>query len=130
MGCRLPLLLLASFALLACSSTRNQGGGAVNVEFVHPEKYTDIALRDIPPERAREQLLPDLRRYLEKQAKLYVPADEVLDLRITDIDEAAGFGLWVLSRKELCGRTSPHVWIWNTPSRTARGTRFPADARR
>jgi hypothetical protein len=84
----LTMLFVVSWAvaLTACSSTR--GGGSAQVEFIHPEKYSDIKSRDIPEERVREIVLPDLQRYIEKQARVYLPAGQQLTLRITDIDDA------------------------------------------
>jgi hypothetical protein len=85
----LPLFSLALLLCLpACSSTRRHGGGTATVEFVQPHRFTDIELRGTPPERTRELLLPDLERYLKKQAALSIPAGQNLELRITDIDDA------------------------------------------
>src|SRR5512139_118340 len=72
----------------ACSSVGRHSGGTATVEFVQPEKYSDIELRGSPPEKTREQLLPDLERFVQKQASLHIPAGKKLDLRISDIDDA------------------------------------------
>lgn len=75
-------------ALAGCSTTSNKTGGTATVEFVQPEKYTDIQLRNMSAESTSAQLLPDLERYIQKQAKLYLPEGEQLRLKITDIDDA------------------------------------------
>ncbi len=80
----LSLLLLAP----ACSSMRHHSGGTATVEFVQPEKFSDIEMRGVPGERTRELLLPDLEKYVQKQARLHIPAGQTLDLRVTDIDDA------------------------------------------
>jgi hypothetical protein len=72
----------------ACSSVRHHGGGTATVEFVQPDKFSDIELRGSPPEKTREVLLPDLEHYVQKQAKLYISEGQKLDLRISDIDDA------------------------------------------
>ncbi len=82
------IILGLLLSLPACSSVRRHGGGTATVEFVQPEKYSDIELRGSPPEKTREQVLPDLEHYVKKQAALYIPAGQKLDLRITDIDDA------------------------------------------
>lgn len=84
-------LLFASSLLLsltACTSTQRHRGGTATVEFVHPEKFSDIELRNTPAERTREILLPDLSNYIRKQAALHIPAGEHLQMQITNIDEA------------------------------------------
>lgn len=72
----------------ACSSVRNRGGGTATVEFVQPEKFSDIELRGSPPEKTREVVLPDLEHYVQKQAKLYITEGQKLELKISDIDDA------------------------------------------
>jgi len=85
----LPIVWFLSLALVAgCSSTGNRGGGTAQVEFINPEKFTDIKSRDIPVERMRELLFPDLERYIQKQARIYIPAGREVTIRITDIDDA------------------------------------------
>jgi hypothetical protein len=86
------IMLGLLLSLPACSSFRHHGGGTATVEFVQPEKYSDIELRGSPPEKTREQVLPDLERYVKKQAALHIPAGQKLDLRITDINDAG----WIL----------------------------------
>lgn len=99
-----PLFALSSVLLVVgCSSTRHQSGGNAVVEFVQPERFSDIKLRDTPPERAREVLLPDLEAFIQKQAQRYLSAGHQLTMRITDIDDAG--------------------WIWPvgaSPKRTVR----------
>jgi hypothetical protein len=79
---------LIALGCIACSSTKGHRGGTATVEFVHPEKYSDIELRNSSPERTRNVLLPDLEKFVQKQAALHIPAGDNLHLRITNIDDA------------------------------------------
>ena len=80
--------LLLLIALTACTSTQRHRGGTATVEFIHPEKFTDIELRNSTPERTRDVLLPDLANYIRKEAKLHIPEGEHLLMQITNIDDA------------------------------------------
>lgn len=62
--------------------------GAVTVEFVQPEKFTDIneqLTRSAPEKNAH---LHNLRKYTETRAARYLTGGQTLEIRYTDIDLA------------------------------------------
>jgi len=74
---RIPFLLAASTLALATH-------GAITVEFVEPEKYTDVARVRVAD---REATLLDLGAHLLKLGKV-LPANQNLTIEILDIDLA------------------------------------------
>lgn len=80
-------LLFALAALLA--ATRAAAAPPVEVEFLHPEKFTDAVYGRERPRRAEDNsVLGQLRGYLEKQAPRHLGPGQQLRIRFTDIDLA------------------------------------------
>ncbi len=86
------ILLTAALLLAGCASGSSggsaTGGGTAVVEFVNPENYTDLQLANQTPQQSRDILLPDLEKYIHRQAARYLPEGDTLTLRILDIDQA------------------------------------------
>jgi hypothetical protein len=87
----------AAIALLAdgCSSpdSSSAGGGTARVEFVNPEKYTDLQANDRTLADSRTVLLPKIESYITDQAVRLLPSGRHLDVRILNIDEAGSIRL-------------------------------------
>jgi hypothetical protein len=65
---------------------------AVRVEFIHPEKYTDIRdSRSLRVDPEHNQHLKSLRSWLEKRAPKYLASGQRLVLEFTDIDLAGDY---------------------------------------
>lgn len=83
-------------AVLACLFTiawAAPARAAVDVTFVHPEHYSDAALRSGRAE-ASAALLDDIRRHLERLGARYLEPAQVLKVDVLDIDLAGRFEPW------------------------------------
>lgn len=86
-----PLLLSATLltaAALPASGKDGQSNSPVQVEFEHPEKYTDADYGPRAHKSDAEALFRQLRRHLQKQAPKYLSSGQHLQLTFTDIDLA------------------------------------------
>lgn len=87
------LALFAGLALQAGSETKNTES-RVEVVFVEPEKFADVREALYDTDRANEQVLQELRTYLERTGSYYLQPGQSLQIRITDIDLAGDFEPW------------------------------------
>jgi len=91
---RLPTIF-ATLGLLLCTSMAQAAGPQVDVKFIHPEKFRDASLRgDGYARGADEQVLKQLRIYLESLGKRYLHEGQSLHLEIRDIDLAGRYEPW------------------------------------
>ncbi len=63
-------------------------GGPVSVEFVNPEKFTDIKEGMLRTHVDNNAHLNGLRKYLEREAASYLQPGQSLQIAVTDIDLA------------------------------------------
>jgi len=82
------LVVAAGPALAATADVRAE------VVFDHPEKFTDAKDEFIPTEVGSTALLNNLRDYLLREARLYVPEGWKLTIVFTDVDLAGDFEPW------------------------------------
>lgn len=66
----------------------------VQVEFVNPEKFTDLKADASGSKKGRESYLEQLKGYLIQQAGGQVPEGQRLSVSITDINMAGEFEPW------------------------------------
>lgn len=64
----------------------------VVVEYVSPEKFTDVSSTDHGP--PNQNYLEQLRRHVMKKAAVYLALGEQLSIKIKDIDMAGEFEPW------------------------------------
>jgi hypothetical protein len=81
----IPALVVASMAIHPVLAA----AGAAQVEFVAPEKFTDIGPKH-PPSASRD-VLARLRDHLVRQASRRLPDGQTLHVWITDVDLAGEF---------------------------------------
>jgi Protein of unknown function (DUF3016) len=83
------LLLAGSGRLLAAATDVR-----TEVVYDHPEKFTDVRDSSMPTDQGSASILSDLRDYLVREGRLYVPAGCKLTITFTDIDLAGDFEPW------------------------------------
>lgn len=67
----------------------------INVQFVEPDKYTDIAdSYSDTSDSQREWVLAEVRKYLRQRGESTLREDLQLTIRVTDIDLAGEFEPW------------------------------------
>lgn len=68
----------------------------VEVEFSHPEKFTDVkeSASDFENERGGGEYLPLLKEHLLHRAQILLPAGQTLTVTFSDIDLAGDFEPW------------------------------------
>jgi len=66
----------------------------VQVEFVNPEKFTDLKADASGSKKGRDSYLEQLRDHLARQAGGQLPQGQRLRISITDIDMAGDFEPW------------------------------------
>jgi len=90
-----PLLTLVACCLLTCTSMAQAAAPNVEVNFIHPEKFRDASLRGEGYRRgADEQVMKDLRTYLQVLGTRYLKAGQTLRIDIRDIDLAGRYEPW------------------------------------
>lgn len=80
--------LFIGLIALAVTPAMAAPSGAVTVEFVHPEKFTDVRDRQFASPPDKNPNLSGLRRYLETRAAHYLQDGQSLKIEFTDIDLA------------------------------------------
>ena len=85
------VLLLSGLAVAALSQT---AGAAVEVSFVHPERYTDAAFGHGYGDKAREPVLRHVREHLELLGARHLKPNQTLRIDVLDIDLAGRFEWW------------------------------------
>lgn len=66
----------------------------INVQFLEPEKFTDIGDSPSPSEKMRQADLNDMRAHIVRRGAAYVPEGQRLEVTFTDIDRAGTFETW------------------------------------
>jgi Protein of unknown function (DUF3016) len=76
-------LVVAAFSscLVFCASSAK---ATVRVEYVHPEKFTDVSFRSMTPEAAEQRLERELTKTIEAAAAQYLSKYE-LNVQIVDV---------------------------------------------
>ena len=84
------LLILAGCSTGSPTPSISAGGtgGRAMVEFVAPEKFTDLQLGGQSPEASRPIVMARLQSVIEREATRRLPAGSTLEVRITDVDQA------------------------------------------
>lgn len=70
-----------------------------DIAFVHPEGFTDVG-RDAR-HTDRDDYLARLKAHLADRARRWLPPDQSLEIRITDVDMAGDFEPWTGSRDDI-----------------------------
>jgi hypothetical protein len=92
----LPTAALLTTALLAALPA---AGADADVAFVQPGKFTDVR-RDARG-NGREEVLESLHAHLVERAARWLPADEKLEVRVSDVDMAGDFEPWTGARDDI-----------------------------
>lgn len=85
---RAALLGAALMLTAAAAAAQSPTTGPVSVEFVNPEKFTDIKEGFLRSDVEGNVHLNALRKHLEKKAATYLEPGQTLHLAVTDIDLA------------------------------------------
>lgn len=96
-------------------------GPAVVIEYVHPERFVDVQQSGTSREMSRETLLPDLRRFLQEQAEVFLPPRASLKLFITEIDDAGHISFNPRREVRVVSQAYPARVEFNWELRDARG---------
>ncbi len=92
-ACLLPLFTVAG--LLAAKDSgpvRRAADSRINVQFVEPEKFTDLHDRWTGTSAStREHVLGELRKHLQQRGETVLREDLHLNIRVTDVDLAGDF---------------------------------------
>ncbi len=67
---------------------------ALRVDFVEPERYTDLSLSGSTTERIQRHILGELERYLKGLAAHSLPPSHTLHLTVFDLDMAGEYEPW------------------------------------
>ena len=105
------VMLLSGLAVVALSQAANS---AVEVSFVHPERYTDAALDQGYGGKAREPVLRHVREHLELLGARHLKANQTLRIDVLDIDLAGRFEWWrpyAYNVRILRGATWPRIVV-------------------
>ncbi len=87
----MKVLFVAALAALVCTAplgAKQLPGTRVSVEFVQPERFSDVQESGYTSGSSRDRLLSDLRDWLVREAPRYLPDGAWLTLRVTDVDDA------------------------------------------
>lgn len=90
-------LLAVTHALVAAEPSKDPviGESRINVQFVEPDKFTDI--RDSYTDTTkshRDWVLSEVRKFLQSRGETALREDLHLNVRVTDIDLAGDFEPW------------------------------------
>lgn len=66
----------------------------VRVEYLHPEKFSDVGEGYYGSDRQRTAYLEMLRKHIQQRAGRLLPAGQSLAVTITDVDMAGSFEPW------------------------------------
>jgi Protein of unknown function (DUF3016) len=87
---------ISALLLLTAIHTAVAGNkpASITVNFIAPDKYTDVSLSGADTERMRQAVYDGLRDYLDKLAKTELPPGDQLTVDVIDIDMAGNFEPW------------------------------------
>ena len=93
------ILVSAACALTICGGLRGADTAAkpappVEVNFVHPEKFTDVKDSYVSEDNVRDELLNELKQHIQSHIKDYLPAGWHLVVNVTNVDMAGEFEPW------------------------------------
>ena len=63
----------------------------MTVIFDHPEKFTDVKDSFIGTDKGRDDLLGEIKQFIESRANSYLREDQRLEITFTDVDLAGDF---------------------------------------
>ena len=94
-------LLALGVALATALSLASEPAGAADaarpriaVEFVRPERFTDVKATARPSQAEAAGILADVERFVVETGERLVPPERSLAIRVTDIDLAGEFEPW------------------------------------
>jgi hypothetical protein len=99
-GAAASLFALAAGAV-AVAATPTAAPDSVSVEFIHPEKFTDLQDQRTADERVRNAYMDDLRRTIERRAASELGPDRKLAVTITDVDMAGDLEFGVARGRDI-----------------------------
>lgn len=92
-----PAPLRAAFLLtilaLGVALGATEARASVNVQFVHPEHYTDSTFRNYTGSLSPKMVMDEVRRELRQLGDRYLPPGQALNVEILDI-QLAGYNNW------------------------------------
>lgn len=97
---RIAVALAAAASLAAVSPAVGPAGAAdaarprIAVEFVRPEKFTDVKATARFSEAEAAGILADVERFVVETGERLVPPDRSVAIRVTDVDLAGEFEPW------------------------------------
>lgn len=89
--------LLAALVGLSASGVlhaKDETPSNVKISFDRPENFSDIRDGFTSSEKGQAANLEGIEKYVQKQAKKYLPADQKLEVTFTNIDMAGEFEPW------------------------------------
>lgn len=89
MKSRVMMVAWLAFASWPLSATE-----AVRVDFVEPERYTDLSLSGSSTERIQMHVLEELKGYLQDLAARSLPPSHTLHVTVYDLDMAGEYEPW------------------------------------
>ena len=63
----------------------------VTVIFDHPENFADVKDAYVPTDKGRDDILAELRQFIESRASSYLKEGQHLEIKFTDVDLAGDF---------------------------------------
>ncbi|MEO6875061.1 MAG: DUF3016 domain-containing protein [Opitutaceae bacterium] len=85
---------LAAISAVLAADPAPKKDSRIEVVFTQPEKFTDVRDSYTGSEMGRKAILDQIRDYLVREAKHYVPEGQKLTIDFTDIDLAGDFEPW------------------------------------
>ncbi len=83
--------LILAGCLLAPAAAFAGDASNVTVVFDHPENFADVKDSFIGTEKGRDDILGELRQFIESRASSYLRKDQRLEITFTNIDLAGDF---------------------------------------
>lgn len=85
--------LLATGAF-AASNDQSANSARVDVQFDHPENFTDLKDAYMPSDKGQQAYMEMFRDYIQERAARRLPEGQKLTITFTDIDMAGDFEPW------------------------------------
>lgn len=94
-----PIRLILTFTLagaagLMAAEAQQTPPARVSVNFIEPEKFTDVRDGNLETEKGRNAILQEIREFIVQRAEKVLPAGQRLEMTFTDIDLAGDFEPW------------------------------------
>lgn len=81
-------------AALGHAADNRAGNDRVDVQFDHPEKFTDLKDSYMPTDKGQQAYMDMLREFIQRRASKQLPEGQSLSITFTDIDMAGDFEPW------------------------------------